>query len=151
MDFSHGPSRAGSGSGIAKGNPSGSLPIASRRSSSSDPTETLILPTEVRERFGSFRELSSEGNDVAIVYTLHGPNDALVLVREQIEPKADGWERQVTVTGVPDGFRPACSSIPRRESRPGMSVRIEPRYALPIPKALLTPKSPKIPTPVLFS
>ncbi|WP_406700999.1 c-type cytochrome [Singulisphaera sp. Ch08] len=72
----------------------------------------VVLPTEVRERFGSLQEVNFEAANVSFSYTLHGPNDSNVVVRELIVPLSGGWERQVTVTGVPEGFTPALFEHP---------------------------------------
>ncbi|AGA30448.1 c-type cytochrome [Singulisphaera acidiphila] len=76
------------------------------------PDRLTVFPTEVRERFGSFQELSFEAAAVSLAYTLHGPKDTDVVVQERIEPMIGGWERQVTVTGVPEGYTPALFEHP---------------------------------------
>lgn len=76
------------------------------------PNGSVVLPREVRERFGSFRELDFEGAGVALAYTLLGPGEAILSVREQVEPTRNGWERRVTVSGVPAGHVPALLEHP---------------------------------------
>lgn len=70
------------------------------------------IPEEVRERFGSLREVRFEGSKVAFTYTLHGPKEHEVVVQELVEPIANGWQRQVTVSNVPDGYTPALLEQP---------------------------------------
>jgi hypothetical protein len=74
-----------------------------------DAKGAAALPTEVRERFGSFRELVFEAGGVRLSYTLQGPESSLVQVEEQLKPSANGWERCVRVQGVPAGYRPALA------------------------------------------
>lgn len=72
----------------------------------------IDLPREVRERFGSFTEVDFDGASLAFSYRLHGPNGAVVDVRERVEPTADGWERRVEVSGTPPGSTPALLEHP---------------------------------------
>jgi mono/diheme cytochrome c family protein len=73
---------------------------------------SVVFPREVRERFGSFRELDFEGSGVALSYTLLGPGEAVLSVRERIEPTPYGWDRRVTVSNVPAGHVPALLEHP---------------------------------------
>jgi hypothetical protein len=74
-----------------------------------DANGSAAPPLEVRERFGSFRELVFEARGVRLSYTLLGPDNTSVNVEEQIKPLANGWERCVRVQGVPRGYRPALA------------------------------------------
>jgi mono/diheme cytochrome c family protein len=77
-----------------------------------DASGAATLPSEVRERFGSFNELIFEERGVRLSYTLQGPGGVSVRVEERIEPIESGWERRVRVLGVPTGYRPALAERP---------------------------------------
>lgn len=64
-------------------------------------------PAEVRERFGRLGSIAFEGAGVVVSYGLNGPADSSPVVTERIRPIESGWEREIDVTAVPDGFRPA--------------------------------------------
>jgi len=71
-----------------------------------------LLPEEVRERFGRLEEVTFEGQNVSFTYSLNGPRQTTVKVAEHIQPTDSGWERSVTVSGVPEGLRPALLEQP---------------------------------------
>ena len=74
---------------------------------------SIVPPTEIRERFGSFSGVDFDGPDVSITYRLNGPQGARVTVRERIRPLPDGWERSIHATGIPaDSFRPLVVEYP---------------------------------------
>src|SRR5690606_30646974 len=66
------------------------------------PEGEITLPEAHRERFGSFAELGFEGDAVVLRLGLNGP----VGVTARIGPTEDGWERRVTIRGVPEGRVP---------------------------------------------
>ncbi|SIO07398.1 Cytochrome c [Singulisphaera sp. GP187] len=99
-----------------------------------------VFPTEIRERFGSLQEVNFEAANVAFTYTLHGPNDAKVLVREQIEPVTGGWDRQVTVSGVPDGYTPALLEHPPNGETSWTIGKARATLRAPDPQRLSDPK-----------
>ena len=74
---------------------------------------SIVAPTEIRERFGSFSGVDFEGPDVSLTYRLNGPQGARVTVRERIRPLPEGWERSIHATGIPAGsFRPLVVEYP---------------------------------------
>ncbi len=77
-----------------------------------DESGKLVLPVEQRERFGSFRELDFEGSGVVLTYTLNLPNGGRAQVVERVQPARDGWDRDVSVTGVPNSLRPVLIKMP---------------------------------------
>ena len=74
---------------------------------------TITAPTEIRERFGSFSEISFDGPNVSLTYRLNGPQGRRVTIREQIRPLPEGWERTVHATDMPAGpFQPLVVEYP---------------------------------------
>src|SRR5262249_37711538 len=82
-------------------------PIAFQRAN-----DKPVPPTELRERFGDFSALVSDGEGVVLMYSLHAPESALVKVRERIQPTTNGWRRTITVSDLPAGFVPVVVEHP---------------------------------------
>ncbi|MDR3637307.1 MAG: c-type cytochrome, partial [Isosphaeraceae bacterium] len=77
-----------------------------------DERGTIVAPAEVRERFGSFRELDFDGSGVVLTYTLNLPDGSAAQVVEHVQPIDGGWERAVRVSGVPPRLRAALVESP---------------------------------------
>ena len=74
---------------------------------------SIVAPTEIRERFGSFSGVDFDGPDVSLSYRLNGPQGARVTVRERIRPLPEGWERSIHATDLPAGpFQPLVVEYP---------------------------------------
>jgi cytochrome c2 len=70
-----------------------------------------ILPGELRERFGSFQELTFDAKSVTLRYRLNMQDYANIDVTETIEPSESGWTRIVRARGVPATARVAWNEI----------------------------------------
>jgi hypothetical protein len=77
---------------------------------------TVRNPTEVRERFGSFRSLEFVGEGVRIAYRLGFADVPPVDVTEEIRPIDGGWDRSVRIASAPAGLVPAIVEQPPAES-----------------------------------
>ncbi|MFO0910349.1 MAG: c-type cytochrome [Isosphaeraceae bacterium] len=70
------------------------------------PDGSIEMPEEIRERFGSFRELVFEGKGVRLHYRLERHRATPVEVTETIQPTENGWDRSVRIAGPANGARP---------------------------------------------
>ncbi|WP_235905169.1 c-type cytochrome [Tautonia marina] len=71
----------------------------------------VLLPELRRDRFGSFEEMTFEGNGVRLRYELHFAERPGLQVTEVIDPTQDGWRRRVEVENVPDEMTPFILAV----------------------------------------
>jgi mono/diheme cytochrome c family protein len=84
------------------------------------PDGSIKSPTEERERFGHFSSIEFHGAGVVVSYALNAPGGGPARVTERIQPLDSGWVREVTVSGVPEGYRPGIlESVPGATSKAG--------------------------------
>jgi mono/diheme cytochrome c family protein len=76
------------------------------------PDGTVRPPAEVRDRFGTFREVDFVGDGVRLNYRLAFADGTTLDVTETVRPIDQGWERFVEVGPAPPGLRPALVEQP---------------------------------------
>ncbi|MEW4567123.1 hypothetical protein AB1L88_04580 [Tautonia sp. JC769] len=76
-----------------------------------EPDGRLSFPELRRDRFGTFQELTFEGNGVRLHYDLHASSHPGLRVTEVIEPTREGWLRRVEVQDVPDDLTPVILAV----------------------------------------
>jgi mono/diheme cytochrome c family protein len=68
---------------------------------------SVLMPSEVRSRYGTFRVLEFVADSVRLSYRLHFPESTQIDVTEDILPAGLGWQRLVHVESAPRGYIPA--------------------------------------------